>query len=305
MKRATQPVTRPRLSFARAPIAQLDGLDDKSFVFAGIRGDTGNTRANATPEYASAASAVRAASNELLRPYVESPSGTAVDLDSGQRTRQRNPNRFKDLGDLVSPESGDWNGTCSAICNRVLNSDLRPILVGGDDDFISSLISSISRLNSAIRIFEISDRCVSARTDFSGPILTIGASGFLDADSWARQLDCGGAVVPAEKIHVSGTSGIAHMIADFTPDEIEQVCILDCRAVDVGYASGSDSFTVGGLTPEQFVSLARMMGTRRPPMVTVVLNLDPSHDPRGHMEYLVAEALHNLYVNVLFEDAVS
>ena len=300
MTGADLPKAQPALTFAGCRSATLEDIRAGLVVFSGVGGEQASASAAAARPYGSAASAVRAASNGLLRPYRESPSGVAVDLDTGRRSRLRAPGSCIDLGDLAS--SGDREAACTALSGKIAEAGARPLFVGGGDEAARGLASGLGSTHSTFNIIEIGDRCLAGRAGFAGPVLSLGVSGFQDARAWRRQIANGGRIVTAEQLHDNGLNAAREGLSDYGGGDAGPVCILDCRAVDIGYAAGCDSFTVGGLTPEQFVSLAELAGASSPPSAVAVIHLDPARDPRGHMESLIAESLLALFRDALFEE---
>lgn len=300
---AEPPRTQPALTFAGCPATTLRDIRAGHAVFAGLGGGTGHAGARAAETHGSAASFVRAACNDLLHPYRESASGIAVDLDTGRRARLRDPGSFIDLGDLAPSGDGDRSVAAATLHKRIAGAGARPVFVSGDETAALGSIDGLRTAHTATRIIEIGDRCLAGSLGFAGPVLSIGASGFQSAEAWRRQVGRGGAVVTAEQLHCEGLDAAR----DALPGQSGgggPVCIFDCRAIDIGYAAGCDSFTVAGLTPEQFISLAALIGASSPPSSAAVIHLDPARDQRGHMESLVAEALLGLLRGALFEDAV-
>ena len=300
MTGADLPKAQAALTFAGCRVASLDDIRAGLVVFSGIGGEPADANGHAARVYGSAASSVRAASNGLLRPYRESPSGVAVDLETGRRSRLREPRSCIDLGDLAS--SGDRDTACAALSGRIAGAGARPLFVGGGDEAARGLVSGFGSTHSTVGIIEIGDRCLAGRLGIAGPVLSLGVSGFQDAATWRRQIGNGGSIVTAEQLHDNGLNAARDGLSDYSGDDIGPVCILDCRAIDIGYAAGCDSFTVAGLTPEQFVSLAGLVGASSPPSAAAVIHLEPARDPRGHMESLIAEALLGLFRDVLFEE---
>ena len=294
------PKAQPALTFAGCRAATLEDIRAGLVVFSGIGGEQASASGGAARPYGSAASSVRAASNGLLRPYRESPSGVAVDLETGRRSRLRGPGSCIDLGDLAS--SGDRDAACAALSGRIAEAGARPLFVGGDDEAARGLAAGIRGAHSTVGAIEIGDRCLAGRLGIAGPVLSLGVSGFQDAGAWRRQIANGGRIVTAEQLHDDGLNPAREGLSDYGGGDAGPVCILDCRAVDIGYAAGCDSFTVGGLTSEQFVSLAELAGASSPPSAAAVIHLDPARDPRGHMEGLIAESLLALFRDALFEE---
>ena len=301
MKGVGLPNTRPALTFAGCRAATLEDVRAGSLVFAGVGGEP-TDGAGATRIHGSAASAVRAASDDLLRSYRESPSGTAVDLETGRKMRLRTPGSCIDLGQLEPSGAGHRGGVCAALGRQIAEKGARPLMVGGGDPEVRGLIDGIRGVYPASGIVEISDRCLGSSLGFAGPILSLGVSGLQDAGTWRRQIANGGRVVTAEALRDAGPDAARDGLPDYSVGGAGPICILDCRAIDIGYAAGSDSFTVAGLTPEQFVAVATSVGVFLPPSAATVIHLEPSRDPRGHMESLVAEALLGLFCDTLFEE---
>ena len=300
MTGADLPKAQPALTFAGCRFATLEDVRAGLVVFSGVGGEPAGAGGRAVRLYGSAASSVRTASNGLLRPYRESPSGVAVDLETGRRSRLRAAGSCIDLGDLAP--SGDRDTACAALSDRIAGAGARPLFVGGGDETARGLAAGVCGTHSTVGVIEIGDRCLAASLGLAGPALSLGVSGFQDAGAWRRQIANGGRIVTAEQLHDNGLNAARDSLPDHSGDDIGPVCILDCRAIDIGYAAGCDSFTVAGLTPEQFVSLAGLVGGSSPPSAAAVIHLDPARDPRGHMESLVAEALLGLFRDALFED---
>ena len=300
MTGADLPKAQAALTFAGCRVATLEDIRAGLVVFSGVGGEPADASGHAARAYGSAASSVRAASNGLLRPYRESPSGMAVDLETGRRTRLRAPRSCIDLGDLASFRGRD--AACAALSGQIAEAGARPLFVGGGDAAARGLVAGVRVTHSTVGAIEIGDRCLAGRLGFAGPVLSLGISGLQDAGAWRRQIGNGGRIVTAEQLHDNGLNAARDGLSDYSGDDIGPVCILDCRAIDIGYAAGCDSFTVAGLTPEQFISLAGLVGASSPPSAAAVIHLDPARDPRGHMESLIAEALLALFRDTLFEE---
>ena len=135
----------------------------------------------------------------------------------------------------------------------------------------------------------------------SYPLLAIGTNGIQPHKNW-KEIKIHGNIISAEDIHDQGIDAASNEIQQFSLQNKQILCVVDAGVLDTGYAAGTPSLNVGGLSPLQLIDILSKTNFTEKLVGVCVSNVAPSLDARGHSQYASAEALLAILGERLFED---
>ena len=253
--------------------------------------------------------------------YFNSPSKTVVSIDTGKTTRFRSEAVGIDLGDLAdcTEVSSETLKQVQKLTAGVNNQGGLPVLLGGDgrilEGFINGLQSSLPELG--LLVFSnrldlpqannldskaLSTLLTSKPSSDSYPLLAIGVNGIQPHENWKEIKMIHGNIISADDIHDQGIEAASNEIQQFSLQNKQILCVLDAGVLDTGYAAGTPSLNVGGLSPLQLIDILSKTNFAEKLVGVCVSNVAPSLDARGHSQYASAEALLAILGERLFED---
>ncbi|NKB54851.1 MAG: hypothetical protein GKS00_00785 [Alphaproteobacteria bacterium] len=262
--------------------------------------------------------AVRDTSHALIQGYLDSPSHTVMDMDTGRARRLRDLQGCVDLGDLDC--SGQITGTdidrISDLVEAIAAAKACPVLLGGDSRSVEGLIRGLTAGGCEVGLLVISNNLMLpavsggepvALADLLGspphgsacPLLCAGTNGLQSGTAWSRLKDAGGRIVAADEIHDAFPDALARINTFLAAHQSIVVC-LDLEVLDSGHAAGSPAVNVGGLSPEQLIALLSTIEFSGSLAGAAVTNVAPMRDPRGLTEVAAAESLLTLLGKRLF-----
>jgi len=305
----------PRTTLFGFPHRELMAGEQRSIVAFGA------TVQSAFPRRAGAElgpAAIREMSREALETYLSSPSRTAVDLNSGRMKRLRNLQSSSDLGDLEcdGPVSSSHVAQIAEISAATRRSGSMPVLLGGDQRLFEGLVKGVQDGAIVPPILSISDKLsLPAATDSaplaladvvvpannSCPLLCVGVNGLQSSAAWEAMDRVGGSVVSADQIYDTPNQ-VRETIKRFIHSHKSLVCCVDLETLDAGHAAGTPALNVGGLTPEQLISMLSDIIPSGALSGVALTNVAPSLDARGLTELAAVEALMAVLDGELFTE---
>ena len=258
---------------------------------------------------ADGAAAIREASVEQLQPYLESESGSAVDLDSGIARKLRPGATGFDLGDVDLVGSGleATRAAVDLLTSRILEQGGVPVVLGGDDVVADGVLHAVFREDPGRALIRFApmvpspDQTALVRR---GALLCIGINGLQTLADW-KSIETGNhAVRTATSIDDRGPGALKDEIRSFVERHDVAVLHIDMGVLDTGHAAGTPIVNVGGLTPEQLVELLGAIAGHELGGV-VITNTAPGLDLRGITEHAAAAGLLAAIGGHLFDEVRS
>ena len=274
MPRFAGPGTMMRLP----PVESAAGMD---VVFIGIPLDIGTSNRSGTrlgPKHIRAESV-------LMRPY-----------NMWTRAAPFDSLRVGDLGD-VPINTFDLKDSVERITdfyNRVLTHDVIPLTLGGDHTLTLPVLRAIAAKHGPVGLIHV-DAHADINEHMFGEKIAHGTpfrgTGYTAEDfDWAR--DQGFTVVQAEELwHRSATPLIEQARAALGDGPV--YLTFDIDSLDPGFAPGTGTPEIGGLTPIQALEIIR--GCRGLSLVGAdLVEVSPPYDPQGNTALLAANLLYEM-----------
>ena len=310
--------TTTSATFAGFPERSLETVSQGSIVVFGAPADSTLPRRSGCSK---GPKAIRQATMSALSCYFNSPSKTVVSIDTGKTTRFRSEAVGIDLGDLAdcTEVTSETLTQVQKLTAGVNNQGGLPVLLGGDgrilEGFINGLESSLPELG--LLVFSnrldlpeannlhskaLSTLLTSKPSSDSYPLLAIGVNGIQPHENWKEIKMIHGNIISADDIHDQGIEAASNEIQQFSLQNKQILCVVDAGVLDTGYAAGTPSLNVGGLSPLQLIDILSKTNFAEKLVGVCVSNVAPSLDARGHSQYASAEALLAILGERLFED---
>ena len=185
------------------------------------------------------------------------------------------PANGRDLGNLDL--SGDWSGVLMQLVTQMVDSGVKPVVLGGASDVASAVLRALPDL----LVVAAMPRARSDLIERAENTVWVGLNGDQPAEEWdqisqramewrtARQLDEG------------------H--ADFSGMPERTVLWIDISVIDLGHAAGAVGLNPGGMKPETLVSVIGAMSCNW--QAIAITGLAPARDTRGISELAAIETL--------------
>jgi len=305
-------------AFAGFPTAELADIISSAVTIFGVPTQSEPPK---RPGCVSGPLAIREASLEVMRCYFESPSRTVVNIKTGRKTRLREDIVGLDIGDLAIPEqlSKSALDTIAGLVKFIVNRGAIPVLLGGDSRTVEGMIRGFlkDRMKTGIIIFTkkltlspmqgmgeiaLSSLLGRANQQDQCPMLCVGINGLQPKAAWLGLKNIGGSVVTADSIYDNGIKSAVDPIKAFANNYDRVIYCIDFEVLDSGFAAGTPSINVGGITPEQMAEILLETNVSNKVAGIAVTNVAPSLDKRGHTEYIAAETVVALLTDHLFNE---
>ena len=306
-------------TFARFPFGKLSDLDAGMLAIFGV-----SMNATYGREHAAVAGpqALRQCSVDYLSDFLQSPSRTVVDIDTGKTLRLRDGFAGIDVGNLDAGgiADADMANQIASLAQSVAAARAIPVLLGGNVNCLLGLIEGFWAARRKPALLLLTNRLFMAggsrnfirasdnQTEASNRLAEletcqVGINGLQSAGAWARIHQANGAkIVTADTIHDGGWSSAVEQVGTFIDTQDEVICAIDAAVLDTGYAAGTADLNVGGLTPQQLVSMSTALDVTGKLAGMALLNIAPEFDARGHTEQAVTDSAFALLDGLMVEE---
>ncbi len=306
-------------TFARFPFGKLSDLDAGMLAIFGVLMNSTYGRGH---EAVAGPNALRQCSAEYLADFLQSPSRTVFDIDTGKTLRLRDNVGGIDLGNLAagSISDNDMVNQIASLAQAVLAARAVPVLLGGTVNCLLGLIEGFWAAQRKPGLLILTNRLFTTEgsrnfiregeihTEGSNKVseletCQVGINGLQSADAWACVRQASGArIITADAIHDGGWSLAIEEVGAFIDAQDEVICAIDAAVLDTGYAAGTADLNVGGLTPQQLVSISTEFDVASKLAGMALLNVAPELDARGHTEQAVTESAFALLDGLMVEE---
>ncbi len=306
-------------TFARFPFGKLSELDIGKLAIFGV---SMKPACGLAHQNAGGLLALRQCSADYSSDFLKSPSRTVVDVDTGKTLHLRDSFGGIDLGNLAAPSTADADifDQIALLTQSVLGARALPVLLGGDVNWVYGLLDGFwaaqrepGLLILTNRLFVSSWNKTFIRGDDTKNDASkkkprpescqVGINGFQSPDAWSYSCHSGGEkIVTADVIHDSGWLSAIEQIDTFIGAQDEVICVIDAAVLDTGYAAGTPSLNVGGLTPRQLVSICTAIEVSSKLSGIALLNVVPELDARGHTEQAITDSAFALLDGLMVEE---
>ena len=206
-------------------------------------------------------------------------SGTSLAPDALRRmTGQLGtvlPVNGRDLGNLDL--SGAWSGVLIQLVTRMVDHDVKPVVLGGASDVASAVLQALPDLP-VVAAMPLLRSDVAARP---ANTVWVGLNGGQPADVWEQIAQRKMAWQTARQLDEGRVE---------TLDLPERAVLwIDISVVDLGHAAGAVGLNPGGMKPETLVSAIGAMSCSW--QAIVITGLAPARDTRGISELAAIETL--------------
>lgn len=305
-------------TFAGFPERNLEDISQGSIVVFGAPVDSTLPRRSGCSK---GPKAIRQATMNALSCYFNSPSKSVVSIDTGKTTRFRSEAVGIDLGDLAdcTEVSTETLKQIEKLTTGINDQGGLPVILGGDGRILEGFVNGLQRSLPELGLLVFSNRLdipeandlpskalstllTSKPSSESYPLLAIGTNGIQPHKNWKEIQKIHGNIISAEDIHDQGIDAASNEIQQFSLQNKQILCVVDAGVLDTGYAAGTPSLNVGGLSPLQLFDILSKTNFAEKLVGVCVSNVAPSLDARGHSQYASAEALLAILGERLFED---
>jgi agmatinase len=209
-------------------------------------------------------------------------------LDTGATVSLNQACSIVDIGDLASPLESEVLNT---VCRLIDSPGAIPVVLGGPRELGGTCAASVAALETNVAIVHVSPTIVAGDCFAGVNTCFLGTNGLVPERLWQEANSANATIIGARQIYESGVESAANTLKAFLRDQQAVFWHIDAAVIDSGHAAGSPNLNIGGLSPEQLISILEGISQESRVVGCVVTNVAPTFDKRGLSEFVAAEAL--------------
>jgi arginase family enzyme len=265
--------------------ASLEEISEGAITIIGVPADPCPAHRSST---ALGPNALREALDDVLNVFVSSQTGAVEDVDTGTAFKLNPATPILDIGDLAPPFSID---AVKHVFGLIESPRALPLMLGGSRDLARACVAAVAGLDADIACVHLSPKILPGDLAKGVNTCFLGTHGLVSQDVWDDAIAANSTIVCAGEIHETGIETAVQSLREFLRNQKSVLWHIDAAVIDSGHAAGTPDLNVGGLSPEQLLTILDAVVEHSRVVGCVVTNVAPVFDKRGLSEFVAAEAL--------------